>query len=158
MSFEGYHLAQLNVAKFNKPIDDKANWRFSAYLDPINQFGDEAPGFVWRLQDEGGNSTSIRAFADHNMIVNLTVWETLEALYTFVYSDEHLYVFKQRSAWFHKMPTPSLVLWWIPTETIPSMDEALSNLEKITQNGPSAQAFNFKKTYDPTGNSYSLKR
>src|ERR1700694_755991 len=44
---------------------------FVAALDPVNELADQAPGFVWRLQDEDGNATSIRAFDDDRIIVNI---------------------------------------------------------------------------------------
>ena len=34
-----------------------------------------------------GNATSIRAFDDPMVIVNLTVWESIEALEAFAYGD-----------------------------------------------------------------------
>jgi hypothetical protein len=153
-----YHIAQLNIAKLNKPLDHKDNWRFNAYLDPINEFGEKTTGFIWRLKDEEGNATSIQAFNDPNMIVNLTVWENLEALYKFTYTGEHSFVFKDRSEWFSKMEAHSLVIWWIKSGHIPEIDEAKSKLAHINKNGPSPIAFNFRQAYDPNGIPYTLKR
>ena len=75
-----HHLAQLNVARLLEPIDAPATADFVAALDPINAIADEAPGFVWRLQDDSGNATSILTTPDPLFIVNMSVWESLEAL------------------------------------------------------------------------------
>ena len=51
---------------------------------------DGAPGFVWRLQTEDGNSTALRAFeddaegSDGGILINMSVWESVEALAAFV--------------------------------------------------------------------------
>ena len=50
-----------------------------AALDPVNAAADAAPGFVWRLQTEDGNATSVRAFewdqaGSAGVIVNMSVW------------------------------------------------------------------------------------
>ena len=59
-----FHVAELNVARSIAPIDDPAMADFVANLDRINAIGDASPGFVWRLQDESGAATAIRAFDD----------------------------------------------------------------------------------------------
>ena len=65
-------------------------------LEPINAIADATPGFVWRLQDEGGDATAIRPFEDDSLIINMSVWESREALWRFVYDSEHLAVMRRR--------------------------------------------------------------
>ena len=72
-----WHLAQLNVARLRHPIDAPETSEFVANLDPINALADAAPGFVWRLQDDSGNATSIHPTPDPLFIVNLSVWESI---------------------------------------------------------------------------------
>jgi hypothetical protein len=84
MSANEQHLAQFNVARMLAPIDDPVMEGFRSQLDRINALADESPGFVWRLQTEGGDATSIRAYADPLVIVNMSVWESLEALHQYV--------------------------------------------------------------------------
>ena len=67
------------------PARQPAARGFVAALDPVNAAADAAPGFVWRLQTEDGNATSVRAFewdqaGGAGVIVNLSVWESPEAL------------------------------------------------------------------------------
>jgi hypothetical protein len=58
-----------------------ATVEFVANLAPVNALADTAPGFVWRLEDESGDATSIRAFDDELLIINMSVWESIEALW-----------------------------------------------------------------------------
>ena len=73
----GHELAELNIARAVAPMDHPAMADFVANLARINALGDRSPGFVWRLQDETGAATAIRAFDDPLVIVNLTVWTTV---------------------------------------------------------------------------------
>ena len=80
-----WHLAQLNIARSVEPLDSPTLAGFMEALDPINAIADAAPGFVWRLETEAGNATALKPFdGDELMIVNLSVWESLEALGDFV--------------------------------------------------------------------------
>jgi len=84
-----YHLAQINIARALAPLDDPLLTEFMTQLDAINALADASPGFVWRLQADGGNATSIRAYDDERVIVNMSVWALLEALTAFVYASAH---------------------------------------------------------------------
>ena len=75
-----HHLAQLNIGRMLAAIDDPIMAEFVDNLDRINALADGAPGFVWRLQSDSGNATEFRPFADEMLIVNMSVWESLESL------------------------------------------------------------------------------
>src|SRR5688500_17840285 len=57
-----YHLAQVNIARALYPLDDPRIAEFMENLARINALAEQSAGFVWRLQDEAGNATSIQAF------------------------------------------------------------------------------------------------
>jgi Domain of unknown function (DUF3291) len=40
---------------------------------------------VWRLQTEDGNAMAVRGFDNNRMIVNLSVWESVDLLADFEY-------------------------------------------------------------------------
>ena len=86
---------------------------FMALLDPVNAVADASPGFVWRLQTEEGNATALRPYEDDRMIVNMSVWESIEDLAAFVYRSGHVDVMRRRREWFEPMK-PYMVLWWVP--------------------------------------------
>ena len=59
-----YHLAQINIAKAQGSMESEVMKGFVDRLDEINNMADKSPGFVWRLQTEDGDATSIQAFDD----------------------------------------------------------------------------------------------
>ena len=141
------HLAQVNVATLRAPLDGPELAGFVAQLEPLNALADQSPGFVWRLQTEDGDATAIRPFDDDRVMVNLSVWASLEALRTFVYATRHLEVMRHRRDWFHRMPDPYLALWWVPAGTIPTVAEARDRLELLAAKGPTTDAFTFRAPF-----------
>ena len=112
-----------------------------AALEPVNAVADAAPGFVWRLQTEDGNATAIQAFgwdvADSaGVIINMSVWESVEALAKFVYSSEHRSVLRRRREWFEQMREAYTALWWIPRGTIPTVSDAEDKVRYLRAHGP----------------------
>ena len=142
-----YHLAQLNVARAVAPFEDPVMRDFMDRLDEINHLGDSSPGFVWRLQGEGGTSTEIKVSDDPLYIVNLTVWESIEALHDFAYRSEHKSVFKRRFDWFERRAGASVCLWWQPAGTIPTVEDAERRLRHLDDHGPTPEAFTFKQRF-----------
>ena len=142
-----YHIAQINIARMLAPIDDPIMAEFVAQLPPINALADQSPGFVWRLQSENGDATSIKVYDDDFVIVNLTVWESVEALREYVYKSAHRGVLRDRKRWFQKFDGPYYALWWIPAGHIPSAEEGKQRLEHLREHGDSAYAFSFKNIF-----------
>jgi len=143
-----YHLAQLNVARMVAPLDDALMDGFVARLDEINKLADESPGFVWRLQSEDGDATSIRAFPDDLMLVNMSVWESVQALRAYVYSSEHKELLRSRGDWFSRMAENHLVMWWLPAGQEPTLEEAKRRLAMLRSDGPSSEAFTFRDHFE----------
>src|SRR5688572_10230314 len=142
-----FHLAQLNIARMLAPIDSPVMADFVANLDPINRLAENSNGFVWRLKDETNNATSIRIFDDDFLIVNMSVWESVDALYQYVYQSDHVEVFKRRKEWFEKMPEMHMVLWYIPVGSIPSVADAEERLTYLRRHGETPYAFSFRKKF-----------
>ena len=105
---DSWHLAQLNIARPRAPLDDPIMAEFMANLERINALGDASPGFVWRLQDDSGNATALEQPFGPEMIVNMTVWEDVEALRAFVFRSEHTGFLRRRAEWFDKLERPDL--------------------------------------------------
>jgi hypothetical protein len=138
-----FQIAQLNIARALASLDDPLLADFIDGLDPINALADDAPGFVWRLQDETGDATTIRAFDDDLMIVNMSVWESIDSLAQFVYRSGHVSVMRRRREWFERLAI-HLVLWWVPTGHTPTVAEAKQRLAWLELYGPTPDAFTFK--------------
>jgi len=146
-----FHLAQLNVARAKAPMDSPVMAGFANALDEVNALADQSPGFVWRLKEASGNATAVRAYDDPLMLVNLSVWETPEALRTYVYRSMHRQFFARREEWFEKLEGAHLALWWIPVGSIPGVIEAKARLEYLSSHGESPRAFTFVRRFGPDG-------
>lgn len=141
-----YNLAQLNLAHLSAPLDSPVLTDFVANLDRINLLAEQSPGFVWRLQTEEGDATSLRHFGE-DVIVNLTVWRDTQSLHDYVYRSAHVEIMRRRKEWFQKMTEAYMVLWWVPEGHLPSLEEAGEKLARLRKYGPTAQAFTFKNAF-----------
>lgn len=151
-----YHLAQVNIARLRAPLDSEVLADFVAALDPVNESADAAPGFVWRLQTEDGNATAIRAFewdagGSAGVLVNMSVWETVEDLGRWVYGDLHRAVLRRRREWFQRVEEATVALWWVPEGEHPTTAQAEERVRHLRAHGPSAFAFTFRQVFGPPG-------
>jgi hypothetical protein len=144
-----HKIAQLNVARSVAPLDDPRMAGFVARLDEVNDLAERSRGFVWRLTGEGGNATDLKVADDPRLIVNLTMWDSPDDLFAFTYRTDHRTVFARRSDWFERSSGASLVLWWQPAGTTPTIDEALRRLRLLADHGPTPEAFTFKQRFPP---------
>ena len=140
-------LAQLNIARMVALLEEPPMASFEAQLDRINAVADESPGFVWRLKDEDGDATEIQAFDDPLILVNMSVWESLEALRDFVLKSDNMGLLRNRRGWFLRQEGPTLVLWWVEKGHQPLVEEAKQRLELLAKNGPTADAFDFRTQF-----------
>ena len=152
-----YHLAQLNIALMVAPLESPILSEFVDNLDRINQLAEESPGYVWRLQsDDGNNATSLRPFGDE-YLVNLSVWKDVESLHHYIYRSAHKEIMSRRKEWFHRMKEAYSVLWWVPEGHRPTVAEAKAKLTLLRENGPSEDAFTFKKPFPKPSTNVSLE-
>ncbi|TYB41440.1 DUF3291 domain-containing protein [Actinomadura chibensis] len=143
----GRHLAQFNVATLVHPLDDARMADFVALLDPVNALADAAPGFVWRLVEEGRPDATGMRPAGADVVVNFSVWESAESLWDFVYRSAHLETMRRRREWFRRHAEAHLVMWWIPAGHVPTVDEALERLALLRAQGPTPRAFTFNSAF-----------
>jgi len=142
-----YHLAQINIGRILAPIDDSLMAEFVAQLAPINALADSTPGFVWRLQTESRDATSIRIYEDQMIALNMSVWESVDALREFAYKSAHAGVMRERKRWFEKFDGPYMALWWVPAGHIPTTEEGKERLDHLREHGDSPYAFSFKNVF-----------
>ena len=141
-----YHLAQLNIAKMKFAIDAPELADFVARLEDVNALADESPGFVWRLQSDEGDAIAIDHFGP-DYLVNMSVWEDVDSLHSYVYRSAHSEVMARRKLWFDRMLEAYSVLWWVPAGTVPTIAQADDRLQCLRLNGPTAEAFTFKQIF-----------
>jgi hypothetical protein len=146
-----WHIAQANVARAVAPLESAEMAEFMAALDGVNALAEASPGFVWRLMNDSGNATDIKVSDDPRFIVNMSVWASVEALFSFVYRSAHTKVMARRREWFEKPVEAYQVLWWVPVGHAPSPAEALVRLKHLQAHGASSHAFTFKERFPPPG-------
>jgi len=117
------HLAELNIGRIRYPLDDPRMAEFVDNLALVNGIADRSPGFVWRLQDTGADATGIRPFDDPQIIVNVSVWEHVEALERYVWQTVHKRFYGRRHEWFDRFEGPYFVMWWVPVGHRPTIQE-----------------------------------
>ncbi len=144
-----YHIAQVNIGRVKAPLDDPIMAGFVTRLDEINALADGSPGFVWRLQTSEGNATYLRPYKDDRILLNMSVWQTVESLKHYVYRTAHAPLLQQRQAWFEKFAGAFMALWWVPEGHIPGIDEAKKRIAYLDAHGPTQFAFTFKAVFEP---------
>jgi Domain of unknown function (DUF3291) len=145
-----YHIAQVNIGRVRGPLDGPEMAGFMSRLDDLNALADGSNGFVWRLQTQEGNATYFRPYEDDGRILlNMSVWVSIEALRDYVYNTAHAALLRHRHEWFEKFSGAYAALWWVPAGHIPGIDEAKKRLAHLDAHGPTQFAFTFKSTFPP---------
>ena len=143
-----YQLAQINIGRVLGPMDGDIMAEFKANLDPINALAEQTPGFVWRLKSDGGNdATSIHVYEDDYLLINMSVWESVDALRQYTYASAHTDFVRQRARWFEKLKDQIFALWWIPAGHIPTPQEGREKLAYLNEHGATPLVFTFKQQF-----------
>ena len=140
-----YQIAQINIGRIRGVnMNDPVMKEFVDNLDRVNELAESSKGFVWRLKEDNNNATSINPYNDEQVIVNLSVWETIEDLEHFVYKTFHTDFLKRRKEWFQKYGKAYAALWWIAADQFPTVEQAVAKLDALQKNGASADVFDYK--------------
>jgi hypothetical protein len=141
-----YHLAQINIALMKAPLHLPVMRSFVEQIADINALAESYPGYVWRLQDQYGDATSIRPFGS-TILVNMSVWETAEHLMDYIYKSAHKDVMGNRKDWFDKLDESHMALWWVEAGHEPTVEEGKERLEHLFAHGDTAHAFTFRHLF-----------
>jgi hypothetical protein len=147
----GWQLAQINIGRLVAPYGSPPVAEFVASLPKINAVADAQAGFVWRLTGDGDDATDIQAFDDPMLAMNMSVWESLEALAAFVYRSEHRDFMRRRREWFEAPAGAYMALWWVPAGHRPTPAEGRARLEALQRDGPTPFAFSFRQPFPAPG-------
>ena len=88
-----------------------------------------------------------RLFNDNMLIITLSVWETIDDAFAFVYKSRHIDFFRRKKEWFEPHSKANVALWRIEKGNIPTHEEGKEKLDLIDAKGPSQEAFNFKSRF-----------
>ncbi|GAA4299625.1 DUF3291 domain-containing protein [Aestuariibaculum suncheonense] len=141
-----YHLAQVNIAKGLAPLGDLVMQDFINNVDRINAVADNSHGFVWRFKDEDKDE-ALSIFKEENLLVNISVWENLEALFNYIYNSNHIEVFKRKKEWFNKVQMKHMAFWYVPVGYKPTLEDAKIRLDYLNSHGETPYAFTFKSKF-----------
>jgi hypothetical protein len=142
-----YHLAQLNIAKMLADVDDPIMKDFVENLEGVNRIADSSPGFVWRLETDEGDATSMRVFNDNILLVNMSAWESIDDLKKFVYESFLVEILKRKKEWFTRFDGVYQVMWWVKAGHIPGVEAAKARLAYLQEHGETELAFSFRKSF-----------
>lgn len=142
-----YQIAQVNIARMLEPLDHPVMADFVDNLDRINALAEESEGFVWRLVEDGNNATTLQFFDDRFLIINMSVWNSMESLFNFTYQSAHTEVFNRRKEWFSKLDNIHMACWYVPLGFVPGPEEARIRLGYLNKHGETPYAFTFKSRF-----------
>jgi len=141
-----FYLAEVNIAKRLAPMDDPIMKDFVDNIDRINAIADDAEGFVWRMQNEDKDEGA-SIFQDDTLIINMSIWTNLEALFNYTYKSGHIEVFKRKKEWFSKLKMMHMAFWYVPKDYEPTFKDAKIRLDYLNTYGDTPFAFSFKKKF-----------
>ncbi|CAO5169876.1 DUF3291 domain-containing protein [Frankia sp. AiPs1] len=149
----GYHLAQVNIARVRAPLAALTPGDLVAGLPALTEPGGEQPGFVWSLAAAKPPAT-IHTFRlgpaeQVAVVVNLAVWESVEALGAAVLCSGGSAFLRSRRDWFHPTERSTNALWWVPAGHRPDPAEAEERVRHLHAHGPTATAFTLRLAYPP---------
>ena len=79
------------------------------------------------------------------VMVNMSVWESANALEQFVWNTVHRRVYERKGEWFAPYGAPHFVMWPVPAGHRPSLAEAAERLAHLTSHGSSETAFGWER-------------
>ena len=130
-------------------FEDPVMAGFVARLESLNALADASAGFVWRYQTDEGDATEVRVFEDQLILFNMSVWDSVESLESYVYRSDHVQTLQKRAEWFERPSRGPLALWWIAAGHVPTVEEAKERFDSLWQGGPSPFAFTFRDRFPP---------
>lgn len=142
-----WELAQFNLARAVDTLESPALAGFVAELKRLNELADVSAGFVWRYEGHSADEPAAAADNDPQMLLNLSVWRSVQALYDYTYRGDHARQIARRKEWFEQTREPRLVLWWVPAGRRPTLQEGLARLQELRTRGPTSRAFTFKQRF-----------
>lgn len=135
------HLAQFNIGRMAYELDDPRMVDFQRGIDMLNTIAERSDGFVWKYETAFGGVVPEEVDGDPRILVNLTVWDSVEALRFYVWNTLHKHFVTRRADWFTPMDSAHFVMWWVPEGHRPDLSEALARLDHLRQHGDSQDAF-----------------
>ncbi len=140
-AYTRWMLCQFNIMIMAHPKDSPQMASYFAAAPEVYAMADTMPGLIWRQTDE--TDPVIHERLGPNSLVNMTGWESIDALYAFVFHPTHRAIMMARDHWFAHTGRATSVMWHQDTAEKPSFSQAIDRLESLWREGPHAEAFDF---------------
>mgnify|MGYP001965516616 CR=1 FL=1 len=121
----------------------------------VQRLAESSPRFIWHELNEDDSTIAKRLGPD--FIVNLSAWESSDALYAFVFSQRHRQMMMARDDWFAHVGKALSVVWFANNAPYPTWDQAIGCLEILWQTGLTQDAFDYSWAYANALTSKSLE-
>jgi hypothetical protein len=89
---------------------------------------------------------------------SLSLWRDIESLMAFSYNGVHAEALKGARLWNRRQTWPPLVLWWVEAGKFPQWQDGVDRLHRLSDYGPTAEAFSFKAPFDSQGRPMVIDR
>jgi hypothetical protein len=80
------------------------------------------------------------------VLVNMSVWTSVEALAEFTYSGDHLAILRRRRDWLGQVSEAVTALWWVPSDHRPTV-QGRRDPNPIRTEGPTPEAFTLRRSF-----------
>jgi hypothetical protein len=81
------------------------------------------------------------------VLVNMSVWTSVEALAEFTYSGDHLAILRRRRDWLGQVSEAVTALWWVPSDPRPTVQDAETRIRLLRTEGPTPEAFTLRRSF-----------
>ena len=114
----------------------------------LNQLAEKSKGFIWHHKFDSGNIPEILMVkGDEYLPVNLSVWQSIDDLYEYVYKTTHGEILHRKADWLKRIQQMQSAIWYVSAGHIPSIEEANERFLLLQSNGATSKAFTFKKRF-----------
>lgn len=143
------HLAQFNIGHMAYDLDDPRAADFVNGIEMVNRVAEQSEGFVWKYETGMGGIVDEDVDSDPRMLVNMSVWQSIEALRCFTYKTLHKQFVARKAEWFKPLDRAHFVMWWVMIGHRPTLKEAQDKLALLRKNGSTQAAFGWDFVSSP---------
>ena len=153
---------------FRAPADHPVNQGFHDRNDAVLAAADRSAGFIARSGydgDPGPESWGAQVFprfyderGDGWTPATLSLWEDLESAFAFAYAGLHAEALRHGREWFRDGHWPPYALWWVAAGARPDWAEAAVRHERLHDEGPGPEAFDFRHPFTGDGRPTAIDR
>lgn len=145
---ENYLLAHANILRLKAGFDSPVMSDFVSKLDYLNGLAEKSSGFVWRSNSDTTDlEETFSVFQDRYVVLNMSVWASVDDLKNFVISPGHMEMMTQRNRWVQESEYPTTAMWWIRENARPTARTSKAALQTLAKHGPSIEAFTFAQVF-----------